>query len=131
MSKAISFRLDDEVVEKLNYYSTVTGKSKTKFIEDALEKEFINTQMQRSGAIRLNIPNVPVAMTEKQKKEVVSKFKDSIKDLPIDLGLVATWLEQRLLLDSEDFKRKLMENFYQDIQFENNLKEESFKAENK
>lgn len=131
MSKAISFRLDDEVVEKLNYYSTVTGKSKTKFIEDALEKEFINTQMQRSGAIRLNIPNVPVAMTEKQKKEVVSKFKDSIKDLPIDLGLVATWLEQRLLLDSEDFKRKLMENFYQDIQFENNLKEESFKSENK
>ena len=129
MSKAISFRLDDEVVEKLNYYSAVTGKSKTKFIEDALQKEFINTQMQRAGAMRLNIPNVPVDMTVKKKKEVVSKFKESIKDLPIDLSLVATWLEQRLLLDSEEFKRELTKNFYQDIQFENNLKEESFKSE--
>lgn len=127
MSKAMSFRLDDEVVEKLNYYAAVTGKSKTKFIEDAIERECFYVSQQRSGGINLNIPNPQFKNLDEAEKQVIcNKLKKAAEELGIDIGLnlISEWLENRFFRDSKELKKKIVDNFYQDLNFENNLKDD-------
>lgn len=125
MSKPMSFRLDDEVVKKLDYYSAITGKSKTKFIEDALTRECLYIQQQRAGGINLNIPNPQFnILSDAAKLEILNELKtvDS-KNLNLGLGDLIAWLEARFFTDTDIFKQKLAENFYQDVTFENNIKD--------
>lgn len=127
MSKAMSFRLDDEVVAKLDYYAAATGKSKTKFIEDAISRECFYVKQQRSGGINLNIPNPNfIKLSETKKIETIKSIKELGNSLEIDLGLkqIRDWLEQRFVTDSDNFKNQLVNNFYQDINFENNIQDD-------
>lgn len=127
MSKAMSFRLDDEVVAKLDYYAAVTGKSKTKFIEDAIERECFYMSQQRSGGINLNIPNPQFKHLDDAEKQVIlNKLRKASEgiDLEIGLNLISEWLEDRFFNDTKELKNKLVDNFYQDLNFENNIKDD-------
>ena len=68
--KNITFSLDEKTIEKLNYYSTITGKTKVSFLEDALENEFNSVKIKRSGGFILKIlnPNRLNSMTETEKQ---------------------------------------------------------------
>lgn len=127
MSKAMSFRLDNEVVAKLDYYAAVTGKSKTKFIEDAIERECFYMSQQRSGGINLNIPNPQFKhLGDAEKQVILNKLRKASEgiDLEIGLNLILEWLEDRFFNDDKELKNKLVDNFYQDLNFENNIKDD-------
>ena len=129
--KNITFSLDEKTIEKLNYYSSITGKTKVNFLEDALENEFNSVKFKRSGGMTLKIPNPNRAnsMTETEKQFLLNVLKEVPEGAPerlkvlknnIGLGLIANFLEGRFS-DSEGRKKELEDNFYQDLLFDRNL----------
>lgn len=129
--KNITFSLDEKTIEKLNYYSSITGKTKVSFLEDALDNEFNSVKFKRSGGMTLKIPNPNRAnvMTETEKQYLLSTLREAPEGAPerlqtlknnIGLELIAKFLEDRFS-DSEARKKELEDNFYQDLLFESNV----------
>mgnify|MGYP000103555171 FL=1 len=120
MSKPISFRLNDKVVEKLNYYSAITGKTKANLLEDALEHEFDNIKRQRSGGFSLSLPNSQ--MVDMPSDEDIKELEEVCKALNSKYGLnfIVQYLKARKE-DSEDIKKQFAANFIQDLTYEQNL----------
>lgn len=129
--KNITFSFDEKTIEKLNYYSAITGKTKVSFLEAALEDKFNSVKFKRSGGMTLKIPNPNRAnsMTETEKQFLLNVLKEVPEGAPerlkvlknnIGLGLIANFLEDRFS-DSEAMKKELEDNFYQDLLFDSNL----------
>ncbi len=122
--KVLSVRIDEELIEQINYFCGVLGISQADFVTSALVEKVERQRFEREGGLTLTVPNPQrFVHTKEQAEKIMKEISDvanrvTVTNCALDGGLneIVVFYLQRLFKDSDEDRKRFENNFYNDLQ---------------
>lgn len=122
--KPTSFKIEDEVLNKMRYMCGVAGISQSDFIKAAINNECERMRRERSGGAVVTLPNPQnFIFSESEARAAVGILSDTANELTkinpaLDFGLhsISDYATARLFKDSKELREKFAINLYNDLE---------------
>ena len=122
MNKITTIRIDEDLLDKVKAYSELNGVSQTDLINKLLSDGLDQMILERSGAALFTIPNPQLsALTSKEAEDALDfltttakNFHDMRCNIPVPFYGILAYLEQRLIYDLPEERKKFKQNMVMD-----------------
>lgn len=136
MSK-VTTNICDDLFEKIKVYAEVNNISQTDLINKLLTDGLEQMILERSGAAMFTIPNPQLfSVDRKRAEDVLSILIDAAKqiyevnaNIPLPIFSIFTFLEQRLIYDLPEERKKFKQNMIIDGTLSETLAEDNDSVE--
>lgn len=137
MNKITTIRIDEDLLDKVKVYSELKGVSQTDLINKLLTDGLDQMILERSGAAMFTIPNPQLsALTSKEAEDVLDfltttakSFHDMRCNIPVPFYGILGFLEQRLIYDLPEERKKFKQNMVMDGTLSETLAEDNNSVE--
>lgn len=124
IKRVLSARIDENIIDRLNYFCGVLEVSQAEFIAMALENKCNEVEHLRIGGGIVEMTNPQIMnYTEDEAKEITKILSETANKLTtinpgLDFGLheIAAFATQRFFKDSQQQQRKFSANLYNDLE---------------
>lgn len=122
--KATSFKIDDEILNKMRYVCGEAGISQADFIKAAINNECEKIRRERNGGAVVTLPNPQnFIFSDEEAREAVGVLSDAANKLSkinpaLDFGLhnISDYATARLFKDSKKQREIFAANLYKDLE---------------
>lgn len=121
--KVLSVRIDEEVIDKMNYFCGIASVSQAEFVARAIEEACAKARFLREGGMVLTVPNPQnFKYSEEDARSIFEALHNMANYMAkvnpsLDAGLndIVAFYSQRLFKDSEEQKEIHKNNMINDL----------------
>lgn len=122
--KVLSVRIDENIIDDLNYYCGVSEMSQADFLAEAITKLCEEKRMLRAGGASVMLPNPQIYLYSDEQAQKVAQelaacaavLNTVCPSLDFAINRIVDFCNQRLFKDSKEQKNKFSANLYNDLE---------------
>lgn len=122
--KVLSVRIDEEIIEKMNYFCGVASVSQAEFVASAITEACAKARFLRQGGAVITVPNPQNFQFTKENAESIFEAIHNVANYTtkvnpsLDAGLndIVAFYSQRLFKDSDEQKEIYKINMINDLE---------------